>query len=145
MQRSPILFIVAAAILLAIGLVHGFDEKEVMAKFMESAEACMPEVGATDADMQEVAKRMPASTYAGKCLRACVMKKCGVMDANGKMDKAAGQEKAKQYTGNDPAKLKMAMEIADTCSAISVPDDHCEAAESYGACFKSEATKHGLV
>ncbi|XP_034670237.1 general odorant-binding protein 28a [Drosophila subobscura] len=132
-------------VLLGAVLVRGFDEKEAMAKMMESAEACLGEVGAKDTDLQDLVKKQPATTYEGKCLRACVMKKFGLLDGNGKLDTAAGHEKAKQYTGNDPAKLKIAMEIGDICAAITVPDDHCEAAEAYGACFKSEAVKHGLM
>ncbi|XP_017077549.1 general odorant-binding protein 28a [Drosophila eugracilis] len=142
MHCSPIILV---AVVLCASLVRGFDEKAAMEKFLESAEACMPEVGASDADLQEIVKKQPASSYAGKCLRACVMKNFGLIDANGKLDTNAGREKAKQYTGNDPAKLKLALEIGDTCAAISVPDDHCEAAETYGACFKSEAIKHGLM
>ncbi|XP_016997334.2 general odorant-binding protein 28a [Drosophila takahashii] len=137
--------VLVAVFFLGATLVRGFDEKEAMAKMMEAAEGCMKEVGAVDADLQDLVKKQPASTYAGKCLRACVMKSFGLIDANGKLDTEAGHEKAKQYTGNDPAKLKLALEIGDTCAAISVPNDHCEAAETYGACFKAEATKHGLM
>ncbi|XP_033151085.1 general odorant-binding protein 28a [Drosophila mauritiana] len=142
MQSTPIILV--AIVLLGAALVRAFDEKEAMAKLMETAEGCIPEVGASDADLQEMVKKQPASTYAGKCLRACVMKSFGVLGADGKLDTEAGREKAKQYTGNDPAKLKIALEIGDTCAALTVPDDHCEAAEAYGACFKSEAKKHGL-
>lgn len=143
MQSTPIILV--AIVLLGAALVRAFDEKEALAKLMESAESCMPEVGATDADLQEMVKKQPASTYAGKCLRACVMKNIGILGANGKLDTEAGHEKAKQYTGNDPAKLKIALEIGDTCAAITVPDDHCEAAEAYGTCFRGEAKKHGLL
>ncbi|EDW76226.1 Odorant-binding protein 28a [Drosophila willistoni] len=137
--------VIAIAILGAAILVSAFDEKEAMVKFMEFAEACVGEVGAKDSDLQEIVKKQPASTYEGKCLRACVMKKVGVLGANGKLDVEAGHAKAKQYTGNDPSKIKIAMEIGETCAAISVSDDHCEAAETYGHCFKTEAEKHGLM
>ncbi|XP_043641299.1 general odorant-binding protein 28a [Drosophila teissieri] len=143
MQSTPIILV--AIVLLGAALVRAFDEKEALAKLMETAEACIAEVGASDADLQDLIKKQPASTYAGKCLRACVMKNFGLLDANGKVDTDAAREKAKQYTGNDPAKLKLALEIGDTCSVITVPDDHCEAAEAYGACFKTEAKKHGLM
>ncbi|EDW87746.1 general odorant-binding protein 28a [Drosophila yakuba] len=143
MQSTPIVLV--AIVLLGVAMVRAFDEKEAMAKLMEAAESCLAEVGASDADLQDLIKKQPASTYAGKCLRACVMKNFGLLGANGKLDTEAAHEKAKQYTGNDPAKLKVALEIGDTCSAITVPDDHCEAAEAYGACFKSEAKKHGLM
>ncbi|XP_034100866.1 general odorant-binding protein 28a [Drosophila albomicans] len=136
---------IALIALLGAALVRAFDEKAAAAKFMEFAETCKGEVGATDADIEESVKRQPASTYEAKCLRACVMKKFKLMDANGKVDKVAGQEKAKKYTGNDPAKLKLAMEIGDICAALEVPDDHCEAAEVYGHCFMTEAQKRGLM
>ncbi|XP_016961701.1 general odorant-binding protein 28a [Drosophila biarmipes] len=143
MHSSSVIFV--AIVILGAALVRAFDEKEAMEKMMKAAETCLTEVGAVDSDLQDLVKRQPASTYAGKCLRACVMKSFGLLGADGKLDTDAGHEKAKQYTGNDPAKLKLALEIGDTCAAISVPDDHCEAAESYGTCFKSEATKHGLM
>lgn len=143
MQRF--VYSVAIVALLGAVLVRGFDEKAAMAKFMELAEPCKAETGASDADMQEAIKRQPASTYESKCLRACVMKKFNLLDANGKLDTDAAREKAKQYTGNDPSKLKLALEIGDICAALSVPDDHCEAAETYGLCFHTEAKKHGLM
>ncbi|XP_034472061.1 general odorant-binding protein 28a [Drosophila innubila] len=143
MQRF--VYSVVMIALLGAALVRAFDEKAALAKFMEYAEPCKVEVGASDSDMDEAMKHLPASTYEGKCMRSCVMKKFNLMDANGKLDTNAGHEKAKQYTGNDPAKLKIALEIGDICAAITVPDDHCEAAEAYGKCFKSEAQTRGLM
>lgn len=136
---------VALFALLGAALVLAFDEKVAIAKFMEFAKPCKAEVGASDSDMEEATKHLPASTYEGKCMRSCVMKKFNLMDANGKLDTNAGHEKAKQYTGNDPAKLKVALEIGDICAAINVPADHCEAAEAYGKCFRSEAERRGLM
>ncbi|KAH8245678.1 general odorant-binding protein 28a [Drosophila bipectinata] len=143
MQRSWMLFV--SMVLLCASSVRGFDEKDAMAKMMETSEACVGKVGANDVDLQELIKKQPASTYEGKCLRACVMKSFGLLSESGKLDTGAAHEKAKQYTGNDPAKLKLSLEIGDTCAAISVPEDHCEAAEAYGTCFKGEAIKHGLM
>ncbi|KAL7739267.1 hypothetical protein ACLKA6_008735 [Drosophila palustris] len=143
MQRF--VYSVALIALLGAALVRAFDEKAALAKFMEYAEPCKAEAGASDSDLDEAIKHLPSSTYEGKCMRACVMKKFNLLDANGKLDTNAGHEKAKQYTGNDPAKLKIALEIGDMCAAINVPDDHCEAAEAYGNCFKTEAKKHGLM
>ncbi|XP_064554070.1 general odorant-binding protein 28a [Drosophila montana] len=143
MQRFVIS--VALVALLGAALTKAFDEKAAMAKFLETAELCKGEVGASDADVQSAMKHEPAATYESKCLRACVMKKFNVLGENGKLDTEAGREKAKQYTGNDPAKLKLALEIGDTCAAISVPEDHCEAAEAYSMCFKTEAKQRGLM
>lgn len=145
MQQQRIVYSMAIVVLLGAVVVRGFDEKAAMAKFMELAETCKAETGASDADIQTAMKRLPASTYEGKCLRACVMKKFNLMNASGKLDTDAAHEKAKQYTGNDPAKLKLALEIGDICAALAVPDDHCEAAEAYGLCFKTEAEKRGLM
>jgi len=55
-------FILVAVTLLGATLVRGFDEKEALAQIMKSAEACMAEVDAGDADVQELVKRQPAST-----------------------------------------------------------------------------------
>ncbi|ALC40392.1 Pbprp5 [Drosophila busckii] len=143
MQRF--VYSLALVALLGAALVRAFDEKDALAKFMEYAEPCKTEVGANANDVEEAVKHVPASTKEGRCLRACIMKKFGLMNSNGKLDTDAGHEKAKQYTGNDPAKLAIALEIGDICAAIPVPDDHCEAAEAYGKCFMTEAKNHGLV
>ncbi|XP_017858543.1 PREDICTED: general odorant-binding protein 28a [Drosophila arizonae] len=143
MQRF--VYSVACVALLGAALIAAFDEKEALAKFIEKAEQCKDEVGASDAEVQTIVKHEAASTYEGKCLRACIMKSFHVLGENGKLDVEAGREKAKQYTGSDPAKLEMALEIGDICAAIPVPDDHCEAAEKYSLCFKEEAHKRGLI
>jgi len=89
----------------------------------------MTEVNAVDADMQELIKTQPTATYAGNCLRACVMKSFGLLGVNGNLDTEVGLEKAKQYTCNDPAKFKLALEIDDSC--VRWPQ---WTAEIYGAC-----------
>ncbi|EDW02954.1 general odorant-binding protein 28a [Drosophila grimshawi] len=142
MQRLVYSLVIVA--LLGAALVRAFDEKAAMAKFMEAGEKCKGEVGASDGDMENAIKHEPSTTHEGKCLRACVMKSFHIMDDNGKLDVDAGREKAKQYTGDNPEKLKLAIEIGDICAALTVPADHCDAAEAYSMCFSTEAKKRGL-
>ncbi|XP_037731150.1 general odorant-binding protein 28a-like [Drosophila subpulchrella] len=96
---------------------------------LDEKENPMTEVNAADADMQKLIKKQPTATYAGNCLRAGVMKSFGLLGANGNLDAEAGLEKAKQYTGNDPVKFKLALEIGDTCVG------------SYGACSTGEVKR----
>ncbi|XP_037808796.1 general odorant-binding protein 28a-like [Lucilia sericata] len=137
---------VTLAILCAFGavVVSGFDKAEAMIKFMTNLEECKEEVGAQDSDFEEMVAKKPASTMEGKCLRSCIMKKCGVMDGNGKFDKDAAIAKAEQMTDGAEDKMKIAHEIIDACSGIEVSDDECEAAEQYGECFQKEIEAHGI-
>lgn len=66
------------------------------------------------------------------------------MDSNGKIVKDKVVTDAEKYTDGDDDKMKIAHEIIDACVGITVPDDHCEAAEEYGKCFKKEYLAHGL-
>ncbi|XP_030377330.1 general odorant-binding protein 28a [Scaptodrosophila lebanonensis] len=133
--------------LVAIGgfaICAAFDKEAAVAMFMEKANNCLAEVGAAQSDIDEILKKLPATTEEGKCLRACIMKKMGIMNANGKLDPQAARVKAKEYTANDPDKMKIVDEIGAVCGALSVPDDHCAAAEVYGKCLKEQAKQHGI-
>ncbi|KNC26763.1 Pheromone-binding protein-related protein 5 [Lucilia cuprina] len=125
-------------------LVKGFDKKEAIAGFMAKMDDCKAEVGAKDVDVEELVGKKPASSMEGKCLRSCLMKKYEVMDNNGKFVKEVALSHAEKYTDGAEDKMKIAQEIIDACSGIDVPDDHCEAAEKYGKCFKDESLAHGL-
>ncbi|KAM7347923.1 general odorant-binding protein 28a-like isoform 2-T3 [Cochliomyia hominivorax] len=115
-----------------------------MASFMAKMDDCKDEVGAKDTDVEELVGKKPASSMEGKCLRACLMKRFEVMDNNGKFVKDVATSHAEKYTDGDADKMKIAHEIIDACSGIEVSDDHCEAAEQYGKCFKDESIAHGL-
>ncbi|XP_023303589.2 general odorant-binding protein 28a-like [Lucilia cuprina] len=139
-------FFVTLAILCAFGAVavNAFDKAEAFEKFMNNLKECKEEVGAQDSDFEEMVSNKPASTKEGKCLRSCIMKKCGLMDGNGKFDKDAAIAKAEQVTGGAEDKMKIAHEIIDACSGIEVSDDECEAAEQYGECVQKQIEAHGI-
>lgn len=66
------------------------------------------------------------------------------MDANGKFVPSVALKHAEMYADGDAEKIKVAKEILDACSGISVSSDHCEAATEYGKCFMEQAKSHGL-
>ncbi|XP_005184493.1 general odorant-binding protein 28a [Musca domestica] len=126
-------------------IVRGaIDKSAVIADFMSKGEACKAEVGANDADLGEIIGKKPASTPEGKCLRACIMKKYEVIDANGKFAPAVALKHAQMYTEGAEDKMKIAQEIIDSCAKLSVSDDHCEAAEEYCKCLHEQAMAHGV-
>ncbi|XP_061402800.1 general odorant-binding protein 28a-like, partial [Musca vetustissima] len=107
-------------------------------------EECKSEVGASDADIEELVGRKPATTMEGKCLRACLMKKFDVMDVSGKFATEAALKHAEKVTDGNADKMKVASEIINACANIEVSSDHCQAAEEYGKCFKQQANAHGI-
>ncbi|XP_065365184.1 general odorant-binding protein 28a-like [Calliphora vicina] len=137
---------VTLAICCVVGavLVKGFDKKAAVAAFMVKMDDCKAEVGAKDSDVEELVAKKPSSTMEGKCLRSCLMKKYEVMDNNGKFVKDVAVTHAHKYTDGSDERMKIAHEIIDACSSIAVADDHCEAAEQYGKCFKEQAMAHNI-
>uniref|UniRef100_A0A1B0BII1 Uncharacterized protein n=1 Tax=Glossina palpalis gambiensis TaxID=67801 RepID=A0A1B0BII1_9MUSC len=121
------------------------DVQEEIAKFILLANECREEVGAKEADIQDLIHKHQAAGQEGKCLRACLMKKYEVLDANGKLVKSVALEHAKKFTNSDENKLKIASTIIDMCSALDIVGDTCEVAEQYSECFKKQADTYGIT
>ncbi|XP_005190165.1 general odorant-binding protein 28a-like isoform X1 [Musca domestica] len=121
-----------------------FDKKEAIAKFMTKANECKTEVGATDADMEEMHQWKSSSTMEGKCLRACLMKKYQVMDDSGKFVADVAMKHAEKATDGAADKMKVAAEIVNACAGIEVSSELCQAAEDYDKCFIQQAKDHGI-
>lgn len=66
------------------------------------------------------------------------------MDSNGKFVKLVAKTHAEMYTDGAIDEMKLAQDIINACADIDVPSDHCEAAETYGKCFKEQAEIHGI-
>nr|UZH23345.1 odorant binding protein 28a [Anastrepha ludens] len=138
------LILIAIFCVLSGTLSKAFNKEEAIKQFVTRMEECREEVGATSSDIEELVKKLPASGKEGKCLRACLMKKYGVMNDGGKYIKAVALEHAATYADGDETKMKTATEIIDACAGTAVPDDPCEAAEVYGHCFMEQAKAHGI-
>uniref|UniRef100_A0A1A9VUL0 Uncharacterized protein n=1 Tax=Glossina austeni TaxID=7395 RepID=A0A1A9VUL0_GLOAU len=138
------LLLVTVLMLGILSVQAEFDVQEEIAKFILLANECREEVGAKEADIQDLIHRLPSAGREGKCLRACLMKKYEVLDANGKLVKSIALEHAKKFTNSDEDKLKIAGTIIDMCSAMDVDGDICEAAEQYSECFKKHAKTYGI-
>ncbi|XP_037935942.1 general odorant-binding protein 28a [Teleopsis dalmanni] len=141
---AKIILVAMLCVLSAAYTKGDFDKTGAIKEFMDNAEACKTETGATPADIDDMLNKKPASGKNGKCLRACLMKKYKVMNADGKFDKAVGMEHAVKWTNGDAEKMVVATEIADFCEGLAVSSDHCDAAEEYGKCFKEQAKAHGI-
>ncbi|XP_055846205.1 general odorant-binding protein 28a-like [Episyrphus balteatus] len=124
--------------------VKGAISKEAVETVRTLSNECLKEIGATDAVFDEMIKNLPATNMEVKCLRACLMKKVNVLTPDGKLNKENALKMAEMHTEGDAEKMKIAHAVADACEAISIPDDHCEAAEAYKMCILSEAKKHGV-
>ncbi|XP_065364832.1 general odorant-binding protein 28a-like [Calliphora vicina] len=107
------------------------------------ATGCKEETGASDADFEAMIKHQPADTKEGKCMRACALKKFGVMSDDGKMLKDAAIELSKSLVKDDDKK-ELVAGVIEACEGLKVSDDHCEAAEEYGSCLKKEFESKGI-
>lgn len=50
-----------------------------MEMFMQMAKECASKEGASQADVDEMAARKPASSKGGKCIRACISENVGIV------------------------------------------------------------------
>ncbi|KAM7346813.1 general odorant-binding protein 19d-like [Cochliomyia hominivorax] len=110
---------------------------------VEIATACKEEAGASDEEFEAMVKHQPSGSTEGKCMRACTLKKFGVMGDDGKMINDAALELSKALI-KDEEKQELIAEVIETCGALEVSDDHCEAAEEYGHCWKTESESKGI-
>ncbi|KAK5643096.1 hypothetical protein RI129_006941 [Pyrocoelia pectoralis] len=104
---------------------------------------CKAEMGATEADVAPLLAYSLPTTQPGKCFLACMYKKKGLMDADGKTGSADDfLEKIKPF---DEDYYNKAKEIADIClTSDHNRDDECETAASLHSCWLEEKTKMGL-
>ncbi|XP_073828459.1 general odorant-binding protein 28a-like [Musca autumnalis] len=146
MAKLVLLIVSAVAVICVYGtsVAADLDRNQAALELKAKADECKNQVNAKDSDLEELASRKPASTKEGKCLRACLMKKFEVMDANGKFVADVAEKHAAKITDGSADKMKMAREIISACANIEVSSDHCEAAEAYGKCFKDQAAAHGI-
>nr|XP_014090131.2 uncharacterized protein LOC106617458 [Bactrocera oleae] len=110
-----------------------------------AAEECKDEVGATDDDVETILKFEPAETMEAKCLHACVIKRFGVMNGDGKIDRDKAMEVLTIITSGNEEQHALGVEVLEACADIDVNDDHCEAAEEYRTCMHAKAKENGFV
>ncbi|TMW51720.1 hypothetical protein DOY81_003212 [Sarcophaga bullata] len=125
-------------------VVKGFDKKQAMASLMTKVDECKTEVGAKDSDIAELMEKKSPASKEGKCLLLCLMQKYEVMNGDGEFIKDAAIKHAEKYVDGDEARMAVATEIIDTCTAIEVESDPCEAAAQYCMCFDEQAEAHGV-
>ncbi|XP_065366101.1 general odorant-binding protein 28a-like [Calliphora vicina] len=108
------------------------------------ATSCKEEVGASDADFGAIVQHQPTESAEGKCMLACVLKKFGVMSNEGKLIKDTAIEISKSLVQDEEEKEHI-VAVIDTCNELDVSDDHCEAAEEYGHCWRTELGDKGIA
>ncbi|XP_001355620.2 general odorant-binding protein 19d [Drosophila pseudoobscura] len=111
----------------------------------EAANECKAETGATDEDVELMMKHEPSVNEEGKCLRACMMKKFKIIEEDGKPNTEHTIEMMKLMSENAEEKEDAITEIADTCAAIDLPEDHCDSADGYLKCIIEHMEKHGIT
>nr|WDE30515.1 odorant binding protein 13 [Neoceratitis asiatica] len=138
MKFLNICLIVCTA-LIANSKCHDFEGVRII------AQECKDEVGATDDDVETMFKHDPAGSTEAKCLHACVMKRFGLMNDDGKMDKEKATDILKVIADGNEEQESLGLEVLETCVDIDVNEDHCEAAEDYRACMHAKATENGFT
>ncbi|KAH8272275.1 hypothetical protein KR044_004214 [Drosophila immigrans] len=134
----------AMLLLVAVAVSAAPHEELTKEHVAEIAEECKTETGASDEDVQHMLQHEPTESHEGKCLRACAMKKFGIMDDAGKLSKEHALELFKAVSKDDAEKEAAGVEIVEKCEAIEAPEDHCEAAAAYESCFVEHMHEHGL-
>ncbi|XP_065365598.1 general odorant-binding protein 28a-like [Calliphora vicina] len=135
------LIVFAFLILAALKIIGASLSKEDAITF---ATGCKDVAGASDADLEAIVKHQPVESKEGKCMRACVLKKFEIMSDEGKLLKDAALEISKSLIKNEEQK-ELVAGIIDICDELEVSDDHCEAAEEYGRCWRSETESKGIT
>lgn len=97
--------------------------QEMKEKFLVIAQECQGKTGASAEDLANLMQHNPTGTKEGKCLLSCIMEKVDTIDSNGKLNKEGAMHIAMAMTKNDPAEMKIAEEIIDSCVGINVSDD----------------------
>ncbi|KAK4886227.1 hypothetical protein RN001_002498 [Aquatica leii] len=111
----------------------------------EIGEQCIKELGVTDEDIAPLLQQSPPTTEKGKCFLACVHKKTGCLDANGKINKAgalAAVEKLKDIDEDYYNKIKQIVEIC--MRKVKDLSNECETAVAMFKCSQAEKEKVGL-
>ncbi|XP_011187241.2 general odorant-binding protein 19d [Zeugodacus cucurbitae] len=109
-----------------------------------AAEECKEEVGATDDDVEAMFKFESAGSMEAKCLHACVMKRFGLINGDGKMDRDKAIEILENIASGDNEQQALGVEIVEACEGIEVDEDHCEAAEEYRSCMHDKGKENGF-
>nr|AYN70632.1 odorant-binding protein 19d1 [Bactrocera minax] len=110
-----------------------------------AAELCKEEVGATDDDVETILKFEPAGTMEAKCLHACIIKRFGVMNGDGKIDRDKAMEILTIIASGNGEQQALGVEVLEACADIDVNEDHCEAAEEYRTCMHAKAKENGFI
>ncbi|KAF5308874.1 hypothetical protein FQR65_LT00574 [Abscondita terminalis] len=121
--------------------------KDLKYKLADIAGTCIPEVGATNADIAELISKKTPSTKEGKCLVSCFQKKFGLQDENGRPNREGTMAFLEPLHDDDPQMYTKVFQIAIICGpeVEKMPiTDHCEVAIAITSCAMREGQKFGL-
>ncbi|KAF2903755.1 hypothetical protein ILUMI_02431 [Ignelater luminosus] len=140
-------YLVVLACLLAA--TYAAISPELMEKYKEKlhklGEECKGEVGATDDDIKPILKHDPPTTENGKCFLACMNKKIGFQDKNGKISKEGTMDVLDEIKAVDEDLYEKMKKVADTClEEVKDADNECETALHLCICVKREKTANGI-
>ncbi|XP_053951178.1 general odorant-binding protein 19d-like [Anastrepha obliqua] len=132
------IFLILCAAFISYAECHDSEKARAVAN------ECKDEVGATDADVDSMFNHEPAGSSEAKCLHACVMKRFGLLNDEGKMDKEKALDILEKIHGDDEEQQNLGKEVVEACGDIEVDEDHCEAAEEYRMCIHGKAEENGF-
>lgn len=118
------LFTAIVALTSVVALVQSVAlPKEMRDQLIAIANDCKGKSGASDEDLSNMLKNVPSDTRGSKCLLSCIMLTAHSLDSNGKLNKEGALALGMALAGNDPAKMKIAEEVVDSCIGIPLSDD----------------------
>ncbi|KAI5646341.1 PBP/GOBP family domain-containing protein [Phthorimaea operculella] len=124
------------------------QKQKIHDHFVELAGQCIQEFPITEDDINNFkAKKMGTSEHAA-CFIACVMRKSGVMDDKGMLQKENALELAKKVF-EDPEEIKNMEDYLHVCGKVNDAtvgdgDKGCERASLAFTCMNENASKFGF-
>ncbi|KAB0802175.1 hypothetical protein PPYR_04361 [Photinus pyralis] len=116
----------------------------IKTRMLETGMMCMSQLGATEADVAPLIANRPPETETGKCFLACMFKKEGFLNANGKIDKDSTMAAIEQTKNLDEDYYVKIKQVAEACVKVNDDGNDCETATMLYACILKEKAKVGL-
>ncbi|XP_055323163.1 general odorant-binding protein 28a-like [Sitodiplosis mosellana] len=120
----------------------GASNEEKMAAMKKIVMDCAAKENASQADLEELFAKKPATSPTGKCHRACMHETFGTMKDN-KFNPDGFMAMIKMSTDGDEAKMKIAQEVVKDC-ADKMDADRCEAGAKICTCLAGSTKARGL-
>ncbi|XP_055380554.1 general odorant-binding protein 69a-like [Condylostylus longicornis] len=133
-MKSIIVLFVIIASAIPIKRVSGEMPEEIKAAFMSAVKDCVAETNISEELLSKIKKHEPISDPAGKCFKACVMDKFGLLTDDVKINKEKMLEGGRMIGVITDDNYEAAGNVIDDCNQYS-GSDKCEAANAFCECM----------